>query len=587
MRTIATPLVNLLWILLFTLATAAYRNADSSSSFWFNEDPQISPFRIQDFVIDKTGLSILGFAFYDDRNTEYLHWVDHILGNSAVFYNWSRIEDDIAHGDFKEGKYIGQQAFIKYMSKRNLLLPADLRQEAHDQHIVKQHSKYLKQTIGFGYCAIEIFAVMPALETRHIPFVGEATLKSLKHNLFWRCYYRAVNYRENLALYWNVEFICPMRTDSSQCSVMNRAKSEIFPSLGIQFNLLMNISSEYNIGDSRSASFYVKHHQVEKKILQSEKEDMRQFSIRPEEKLGVCTVWPYHVESSRDIDAAIIYEFFRHYSNLDIRLFIFDRDMQHLNYLFKSSYVKGYSELEGRRHQGEFDAHMISHNFTTMSLLDPNYRTFDIPYNDHDKELTYSYCRFEAQALYGINRVLVIDYDEFLICRNASGTTGRMDQFKHSNYLQNYLRMHNSSADCITLNKNVLLVDWQNQSASDCIKGQIETTERWLESNSKQRNVRQLGSIFHCFTGLQEYRQNIKELYYHRNCPATGIHNSCSYKFHFCTCHSFSEVKNSCEIAHLTVSETAYGGWNISRPKGQGDGIFSELWNVANSHLLD
>ena len=34
----------------------------------------------------------------------------------------------------------------------------------------------------------------------------------------------------------------------------------------------------------------------------------------------------------------------------------------------------------------------------------------------HDKTLTLTQCRFEARALFGIDRVLVADFDEFLYC---------------------------------------------------------------------------------------------------------------------------------------------------------------------------
>ena len=34
----------------------------------------------------------------------------------------------------------------------------------------------------------------------------------------------------------------------------------------------------------------------------------------------------------------------------------------------------------------------------------------------HDKTMTFTQCRFEAKALYGIDRVLITDFDEFLYC---------------------------------------------------------------------------------------------------------------------------------------------------------------------------
>ena len=75
------------------------------------------------------------------------------------------------------------------------------------------------------------------------------------------------------------------------------------------------------------------------------------------------------------------------------------------------------------------------HPYTIRGLLDPNrkgirYDNTDagFDYNDtdpkrgsfeaqgHDKVLTLTHCRFEAKAVYNIENVMVIDFDEFLHC---------------------------------------------------------------------------------------------------------------------------------------------------------------------------
>ena len=40
----------------------------------------------------------------------------------------------------------------------------------------------------------------------------------------------------------------------------------------------------------------------------------------------------------------------------------------------------------------------------------------------HDKTQTFTHCRFEAKAVYGIDNVLVTDFDEFLFCPWAKPT---------------------------------------------------------------------------------------------------------------------------------------------------------------------
>ena len=77
----------------------------------------------------------------------------------------------------------------------------------------------------------------------------------------------------------------------------------------------------------------------------------------------------------------------------------------------------------------------VYHPYTIRGLLDPNrkgirYDNTDagFDYNDtdpkrgsfeaqgHDKVLTLTHCRFEAKAVYNIENVMVIDFDEFLHC---------------------------------------------------------------------------------------------------------------------------------------------------------------------------
>ena len=78
---------------------------------------------------------------------------------------------------------------------------------------------------------------------------------------------------------------------------------------------------------------------------------------------------------------------------------------------------------------------LVYHPYTIRGLLDPKrkgirYDNTDagFDYNDtdpkrgsfeaqgHDKVLTLTHCRFEAKAVYNIENVMVIDFDEFLHC---------------------------------------------------------------------------------------------------------------------------------------------------------------------------
>lgn len=578
----------LVHLLILIFYSAALQGGQIHCSALSGGSPRISPFRLRDFVVDSEGLSILGFAFYDDRNTEYLHWVDHILGGSAVFYNWSGFSFT---GDYNSGVAVGQELYKNYTVSLDFQLPIDFQEAAHTQ---LKESKQL--TGGLNYCAIEIFAVMPAQGPAHIPFIGKAALTSRHHNLVWDCFFRAVNYRLHGRTYWNTELICPMPLASRQCVLMKAAATDNLPDDGLNFGLVMNIA-EYNDihkyhSDTMSAEFVIEHHRINKQILRAEEEDIYSFNTTAEEEVGVCTVWPYTIEESKDIDSAMIFEFVRHYSNLGMRMFIFDRDMKHLDGMFESAYAKAYLRLEGRQRLAKYKAHIISHNFTTLSLLNPSLRSSQISYNDHDKELTYSLCRFEAQALYGIHRILVVDYDEFLVCRGlakADDNPLSKDSLKHAQFIRNLIRMReDTNGDSIAFLKTSLLMNWHNQSASNCVRDQIRKTELQMQTQAKLDDVNAVGSILHCFVGFKEDVRNVKELYLHRNCPATGIHNSCLLPHHYCTCHVTDLHPKDCAIAHLTLNERAYHSWNEQQPEGnESDGFFSPIWRIVNDHLLN
>ena len=81
------------------------------------------------------------------------------------------------------------------------------------------------------------------------------------------------------------------------------------------------------------------------------------------------------------------------------------------------------------------DENVVYFNYTIRELLVPsepppaladptNNDTDNVQWitSDHDKTDTYTHCRFEANAVYGIQKVLVVDSDEFMFCPSAKPT---------------------------------------------------------------------------------------------------------------------------------------------------------------------
>lgn len=61
--------------------------------------------------------------------------------------------------------------------------------------------------------------------------------------------------------------------------------------------------------------------------------------------------------------------------------------------------------------------------------------------------MTLTHCRFEAKAVFGIDNILVVDFDEFLFCPQ-----GGVDPKSQSKYINSYVQYHREfDVDQITI----------------------------------------------------------------------------------------------------------------------------------------
>ena len=141
------------------------------------------------------------------------------------------------------------------------------------------------------------------------------------------------------------------------------------------------------------------------------------------------------------------------------------------------------------------DENVVYFNYTIRELLVPtepppvlsnpnNNDTDNVDWivSDHDKTDTYTHCRFEANAVYGIQKVLVVDSDEFMFCPSAKPTYPAQAAF---------IRRHITSSKLEGIDQlNLMMTTLYNATAMNPLDCVLE----------KGRNNQ---SFFSCFSSTQ------------------------------------------------------------------------------------
>jgi hypothetical protein len=85
----------------------------------------------------------------------------------------------------------------------------------------------------------------------------------------------------------------------------------------------------------------------------------------------------------------------------------------------------------------------------------------------HDKTLTLTHCRFEAKAVFGIDNVLAVDFDEFLYCPQ-----GGFDPKVQARYINAYVKYHReNNVDQITIPQR--FVANRTESVRKCVTEKV------------------------------------------------------------------------------------------------------------------
>ena len=201
---------------------------------------------------------------------------------------------------------------------------------------------------------------------------------------------------------------------------------------------------------------------------------------------------------------------------------------------------------------------------------------------DNDKELTYSHCRFHAQAKYGVKHIIVADFDEFLYCHHVNA-----DPLVQSSFLAGYLqKMSDKDMDQVLFGRTTVLRRNVHKSIRVCIEAELKKNADRLANGG----TGEVGSLFNCFASMDFIMNKVssKAIHLNRRCPHTSVRYACSppslgSKAFDCVCNSTDRM-HSCDFVHMGV----FGNFKVD-PKlieGREQKLMeskSELWSIVNA----
>lgn len=487
---------------------------------------------ISQMQINSSALTITGLHFHPTRVVS--EWVERVFGNMSVHFSSNTVYEK-----------------VRYVK------PLLLNESQNSSRLIAEKIDVAYISNNKPRCSIDLLGSVPLdvrnnnLRTRPFtneykligPAIGNASLNILELGESWKCYYRGLY--EN----WKVEndkshpnfisvfFYCP-QFQSASCMKLRKhgASSNSILEMHVRMELI---------------------HQIWENKFNAMLYQPTRVLFRNSEKLqlGMCIANPYTStdEAKADSNGKMFQDWIRYYSNLGIIIFIYDRDA--MSYRYVSSAI---DEDETVRR------HTIYYNYTMRGLLDPASRGMQYDNNEllgdlkpknksatilrfHqqgvDKTQTLTQCRFEAKAVYGIDHVIVADYDEFLYCPSAS--TNFESQAKYLS--QTIRKMKGKHVDQLTF-QQIMLVN-KTESPRNCLIDKVH----------------QKKSIFDCFHSFNQIMatHSLKSIHLGHKCPLTGYHSACpphsmQPRLFDCRCINENEFPSVCSFIHFSTNQRLY-----------------------------
>lgn len=509
------------------------------------------------------GLTLTSFLF--NPQNFYSEWVDHILGSKAVFYS----KPSLNGSTFIETRHVNEN-------------------QLHLRHKEVENAFKFPEYAIIPPCSIEMLGFVPL--DIEAPFTrgektfnltigsGDLNIRNMKWKCFWRPLYE--NWRTETTIvkaqFWSLVIFCPARTESAceRLSDINSGTNTV----------ISNTSLTIYLKKANWTTTFTARVMNQGALLRS----LSAYNY----PMAMCVIVPY--TSSDAIKArangAMLAEWIRYHIKIGMKVIVYDRDGANIEHLHNTPYMRA---------QGIGDLDFVYYNYTIRGLLDPGQSGFKYDNTErvgadalelryryesqgHDKTLTFTQCRFEAKAMFGIDTVVAADFDEFLLCPRAAP-----DPEAQNDYLaQFFADARRLRVDQVMFAQRLMLN--KTDSPRDCIVNQVSKSE----------------SLFDCFASHEFFisGHSIKSAHLGLKCPLTGYHQACSSEtapqaFN-CVCNNlyarpdlgrmndFSLIYRGCVLAHLSTLPSQYKEWtrhdanSVARARKEK----SELWTVAHSN---
>ena len=485
------------------------------------------------------GISVLSYR-YNEPSMNASKWVERIVGEKAVY---------------QKALYWQNKTFT-----------------AHDNFKLHQPNPNFIHTAP-AECSFELLGYArvgddhPFHKADRVSLItGNATLSLPQADVTWNCSYRS--YTESWRIndqYWPVFFYCPA-PQSFDCTNL---KSKIAPhGKRPTGHLTMQLTNK-TWSAPFSANDYVS--KMRSKNLNEGKESSPGG-------IAACLILPYVSSNDvkADINNIILYEWIRHHTSLEIKVIIFDRGGARAHAVYNNTYGKT---------QGNINFDRVSYYpHTIASLFEKNLTSYTYDNNesgnsrekssswdrlhrsDSDKTNTLSYCRFEASAVYGIENVMVMDSDEFLLCPEAAPSYAAQQT-----WLNYHLTKYKSeNAEEIVFLPIITALKTEGGKYKTAIECMMDKT-----SNGE--------SMYECFAASEYIHDTFwmgKSMSLGHNCPLTDFHHTCNGN-NDCVCTSVQP--NKCNIMHLTLHEKIYEKVKFSNETiKEYESRQSELWYMSH-----
>jgi hypothetical protein len=422
------------------------------------------------------------------------------------------------------------------------------------------------------------FIVMNRLQL----IVGNATMTLGLATDPWPCFYRPSFERWRLSkFYWSVFIYCPAFSENA-CQSLSTSKRSI--------RGVVSMDLETTRWQSKFvANNFQPHQQVKYKLP----------SISDKNAMAVCLAIPYTTTDPKKeiVNGAMIFEWVQYYSLLGFKVIIYDKNGANRQHIMNSEY----GNAQGKK-QNQWLANIVYHPNTILGLLDKQRASLKYDndnkdramtrddlqdllaietYTDDDKTATLTHCRFEASAMYGIDNVLVADFDEFIYCPNAASTF-----VGQRNWIDNLVTKYRA--------ENIDQLNFLQVWTAAKLKAGNYTTPMACMHDKVMRGQ----SLFECFAGFNYPVRTFhtgKSMHLGHKCPLTDFHSSCSSSDCSCltaypgpyTIHKIIPAEERCFYLHLSSHPSDYMRRKFSnRTRDRFEAIPSELSEMTQRFPL-